>query len=202
MSLPETIDVRYTEEEAGYVTVRPLVHQTFRLHELADMVLRVTGKDAARVRQIFRAGTVVYNAYRYWWAGFEAGDQELTGLLATFPDDDPSRAFRASDCAAVLAEYGGGAAQGHIKISRTEAAAKPFWRRQSFWDALAPPDAAGLAYAGYSYAQGGDLYARALTIEESQSFLARAKRFAPRHLQARLERLPVPIRLAYVCPRK
>ena len=47
MPLPETIPVRYTEEEAGYVTVRPLVRQTFRLDELLDMILSVAGKDAA-----------------------------------------------------------------------------------------------------------------------------------------------------------
>ncbi len=204
MPLPETVSVRYTEEEAGYVTIRPLVQQTFRIHELADMVLRVTGKDVARVRQILRAGTVVYNTYRYWWTGFDVGDQELAGLLSTFPEDDPSRPFRASDCTAVLLEYGGGVTQAHIEITRAEASAKPFWRRRSFWETLAPPEMAALAlaYASYSHARGGDLYRRALTVEESQSLLRQAVRLAPRHLRARLERLPAPLRLVYVCPRK
>ena len=66
MPLPETIPVRYTEEEAGYVSVRPLVKQTFRLHELADMVVSVTGKNPGRVQQVFRAGTLVYHSFRYW----------------------------------------------------------------------------------------------------------------------------------------
>lgn len=202
VSLPESIAVRYTEEEAGYVSVRPLVQQTFRMRELADMVLRVTGKDTARVRQILRAGTLVYNTYRYWWAGFEAAEDELAGLLATFPEDDPSRPFRMQDCAAVLLEYGGGVAQGHIELTRKQASAKPFWRGRRFWDILTPPEAALPAYAGYSYARGGDLYRRALTVEESQSLLTEAARLAPRHLRARLERLPVPLRLVYVCPRK
>ena len=61
MPLPETIPVRYTEEEAGYVTVRPLVRQTFRLDELLDMILSVAGKDVARVRQLLHSGTVVYH---------------------------------------------------------------------------------------------------------------------------------------------
>ena len=64
MPLPETIPVRYTEEEAGYVTVRPIVRQTFRLDELLDMILSVAGKDAARVRQLLHSGTVVYHFYR------------------------------------------------------------------------------------------------------------------------------------------
>ncbi len=202
MPLPETVAVRYTEEEAGYVSVRPLVQQTFRIRELADMVLRVTGKDAARVRQIFRAGTVVYNTYRYWWTGFDVGDHDLAALLSTFPEDDPSRIFQASDCAAVLLEHGGGASQGQTEVTRKEASAKPFWRLRSFWDILSPPGTAVLAYAGYSHARGGDLYRRALTVEESQSLLTQAVRLASRHLRARLERLPVPFRLVYVCPRK
>ena len=202
MPLPETIPVRYTEEEAGYVSVRPLVQQIFRIRELADMVVRVTGKDSARVRQIFRAGTVVYNTYRYWWSGFEAAESELATLLASFPEDDPARPFRERDCTAVLLEYGGGVAQGHIEISREQASKKTLWRRRSFWDLLAPPEAAAPIYAGYSHARGGDLYRRALTAEESQALLSEAAGLAPRHLRPRLERLPVPLRLVYVSPRK
>src|SRR5947199_1530269 len=89
MPLPENIALRFTEEDAGYVTVRPVVKQTFRLAELADMVVSVTGKNVARVQQIFRAGTVVYNSYRYWWDGFASTAIEVAGLLARFPDDDP-----------------------------------------------------------------------------------------------------------------
>ena len=46
MALPQEIPVRYTEEEAGYVSFRPVVRQTFRVHELLDMILSVTGKTA------------------------------------------------------------------------------------------------------------------------------------------------------------
>src|SRR4029077_6519299 len=93
MPLPETIAMRLTEEDAGYVTVRPVVKQTFRLAELADMVVSVTGKNVSRVQQILRSGTVVYNGYRYWWEGFASGENEVLAVLATFPDDDPSRPF-------------------------------------------------------------------------------------------------------------
>ncbi len=41
MPLPQQIPVRYTEEDAGYVSVRPVVKQVFRLHELADMVVSI-----------------------------------------------------------------------------------------------------------------------------------------------------------------
>jgi hypothetical protein len=59
--LPETIPVKYTEEEAEYLSMRPLVRQTFRLAELVDMVVSVTGKDPGRIQQILRSGTVVYH---------------------------------------------------------------------------------------------------------------------------------------------
>ena len=45
MPLPQQIPVRYTEEDAGYVSVRPVVKQVFRLHELADLVVSIAGKD-------------------------------------------------------------------------------------------------------------------------------------------------------------
>ncbi len=93
MALPETIPVRYTEEEAGYVSFRPLVKQIFSLNELLDMVLSVTGKEPERIRQILRSGTVVFHFYRYWWQGFEIAEAELAPLLARFPDPDPSREF-------------------------------------------------------------------------------------------------------------
>ena len=36
MPLPQQIPVRYSEEDAGYVSMRPVVKQTFRIHELTD----------------------------------------------------------------------------------------------------------------------------------------------------------------------
>ena len=52
MALPETIAVKYTEEEAEYLSMRPVVRQTFRAAELVDMIVRVSGKDSERVQQI------------------------------------------------------------------------------------------------------------------------------------------------------
>src|SRR5713226_8290299 len=124
MSLPETIAVRFTEEDAGYVTVRPVVKQSFRLAELADMVVSVTGKSSPRVQQIFRAGTVVYNGYRYWWDGFASTENEVAGLLAPFPDDDPSLHFNPAQVTAVSLEIGGGTQRSLIVITNKEASAR------------------------------------------------------------------------------
>src|ERR1700738_2969947 len=107
MPLHETIAVRYTEEEAGYVTVRPIVRQTFRLDELLDMILSVSGKDAARIRQILHSGTVVYHFFRYSWTGFDAHEAELSAALTRFPDADPARPFDASQCTVAIFETAG-----------------------------------------------------------------------------------------------
>src|SRR5437763_215304 len=40
MPLPETITMRFTEEDAGYVTVRPVGKQTLRLAEIAASLLK------------------------------------------------------------------------------------------------------------------------------------------------------------------
>jgi hypothetical protein len=85
VALPEIIAVHFAEEEAGYVTLRPIVRQSFRLSDLTDMVVTVTGKDSRRVEQIFRAGSVTYNGYRYGWQGFSAEPGEIAVLLAPFP---------------------------------------------------------------------------------------------------------------------
>ena len=89
MPLPETIPARYTEEEADNFSIRPVKRQDFRLRELIDMILRVTGKDLPRVQQILRSGTIVYHFYRYWWQGFDADVGDLAVILAEFPGDDP-----------------------------------------------------------------------------------------------------------------
>src|ERR1019366_8125319 len=118
MPLPETIAVRYTDEEAGYVTVRPVVKQTFRLSELLDMVLSVAGKDVARVRQLLHSGTVVYHFYRYSWTGFDADEAELAAALDKFPDAEPLRPFAADQCTVAIFESGGVNPRHLIELAR------------------------------------------------------------------------------------
>jgi len=119
MPLPEQIPVRYTEEDAGYVSMRPVVKQTFRLNELADMVVSVTGKDPARVQQIFRNGTVVYNGYRYSWDGIPAELAEIASLLHPFPDDEPSRPFHPGDHSTTSLRFFAATPPGRNFLART-----------------------------------------------------------------------------------
>jgi hypothetical protein len=202
MPLPETIAIRFTEEDAGYVTVRPVVKQVFRLAELVDMVLSVTGKNVSRVQQIFRAGTVVYNGYRYWWEGFATEANELTALLAPFPDDDPSLRFDVTAATTVSIEIGGGVQRSLIGITRQEASAKRLFHKRSPWEILI--DAARISaprYEKYSHSQRADLYRLHLLPEAALALRNETLDAAPRVLRKKLAGLQPPSALLFFVPR-
>jgi len=202
MPLPETIAMRFTEEDAGYVTVRPVVKQTFRLVELADMVVSVTGKNAPRVQQIFRAGTVVYNGYRYWWQGFAANEDEIAGLLSVFPDDDPALLFNPAQVSAVSLEIGGGTQRTLVGIARSEATARRLFHKRSPLDILlsAVKDSP-LRYEKYSHAERADVYRVQLSFEVAASLLKKVAAVSPRGLRKKLTALQPPAAILFFIPR-
>jgi hypothetical protein len=202
MALPEAIPVRYAEEEAGYVTFRPIVRQTFGLQDLLGMVLSVTGKEPARVRQILRSGSVSFHLYRYWWDGFEVQEEELQALLARFPDPDPARPFRPEACTVAIVESGDSPPRHGLELARAGVARRTLLRRRSFWDALLAAGASGpLAYHGYSYSHRADLYRLALTEASRAALAAAAKSLAPRNLRGDLRALDQAAQIVFVCPR-
>lgn len=202
MPLPQQIPVRYSEEEAGYVSMRPVVKQTFRLYELADMVVSVAGKDAARVRQIFRTGTVVYNGYRYWWESLSAEVPEIEALLAPFPDDDPARPFDPAKATAVLFESGGGTQFTVVEISRQEVSKKKLFGKTSPWNLLLQIGAnSAPRYEKYSHLRRADLFRLTLPYDRSQQLLAAMLDAAPRTLRHRWLALRPPSAITFICPR-
>jgi hypothetical protein len=202
MTLPSQIPLRYSDEDAGYVSMRPVVKQTFRLNELIDMVVSVVGKDPERVQKILHTGTVVYNGYRYTWDGLSPELAELEPLLASFPDDDPSRPFDPAKASAVLLESGGGTQRSVTELSRQDARAKKLFAKASPWDLLVqlarntPPH-----YEKYSHARHGDLYRLTLPYDRAQLLLAALLEAAPRALRHRWSTLRAPAALTFLCPR-
>ena len=193
MPLPETIPVRYTEEEAGYVTVRPLVRQTFRLDELLDMILSVAGKDVTRVRQLLHSGTVVYHFYRYSWTGFDADETELAAALAQFPDADPSRPFAASQCTNAVFDGAGVNPRHLLDLDREAASKRRMFRGQSFWERLLEIAAEeNPAYQKYSYSRRADLYRLDLDAENASRIDEAANRLAPESCAPRCACCPAP----------
>ena len=202
MPLPATIPVKYTEEEAEYVSIRPVVQQEFRGAELVDMVLTVTGKDLARIQQILRSGTVVFHSYRYWWQGFEGDSTALAEVLSRYPDADPSRPFRPEECTEICLESSGTPPSHSIRVRRADAPRRLLFRGRSFWDCLlalaheAPP-----TYRSYSYALRGDLYSSPLTSAQISRVADDARRFAPRTLRLQLTALASIRGASFLCPR-
>jgi hypothetical protein len=202
MPLPETIPIRYTEEEAGYVTVRPIVRQTFRLDELLDMILSVTGKDAARIRQILHSGTVVYHFFRYSWAGFDADEAELSAALARFPDADPSRPFDGGKCTMAIFESSGAHAKHLLELDRTAGLKRRIFRGQSLWERLVEIAAAEKpVYQSFSYGHRADIYRLDLNAGNILEINQAALRLAPGNLRSALRVLPETSRILFVCPR-
>jgi hypothetical protein len=202
VALPEIIAVHFTEEEAGYVTLRPIVRQSFRLADLTDMVVTVTGKDARRVEQIFRAGSVTYNGYRYGWQGFSAEPGEVATLLAPLPESDPARRFRPEEATAASLEFGGKKQHASVELKRDEASVRRLLRSRSAWDFLL--DAARTAspvYERYFYAGRADLFRRTLTPVEGHRLFDGVLAVAPRGLRGRLSALPPPTAIVFHCPR-
>jgi len=214
--LPETIAVKYTEEEAEYLSMRPLVRQTFRAPELVDMIVQVAGKDPARVQQILRAGTVVFHSFRYWWQGFDPDQAALAEILATYPDADPARPFRAADCTEVILESSGSPPRHSLRITKESAAkssplqkiTRALRHQPSFWqilmnfadEAQAQPQPRP-RYREYSYTRRADLYSIALTAQQIARLTQEAARHAPRPLRAEILEPPAISQIVFVCPR-
>jgi hypothetical protein len=200
--LPETIPVRYTEEEAGYVTVRPLVRQTFTRDELLDMILSVAGKDVARVRQLLHSGTVVYHFFRYSWPGIDADETELAAALAQFPDADPSRPFDPGQCTNAVFDDASAIPRHLLDLDRAAASKRRLFRGQSFWERLLEIAAEeNPAYQKYSYSRRADLYRLDLEEEITLRISDAANRLARTRLRSALRVLPGAACILFVCPR-
>jgi hypothetical protein len=202
MPLPAQIPVKYSEDDAQFISIRPLVRQTFRPAELIDMIVSVTGKDPHRVQQILRSGTIVFNSYRYWWDPIDTAPTELANVLSAYPDADPSRPFRQENCTEVILESAGTPPRHTLRLRRNDASRKRLFRARSLWDVLI--DLARLhapAYREYSYAYRADIYALPLDPAAIARLAERAAQYAPRVLAAQLASLPHISVAKFLCPR-
>lgn len=207
MPAPETIPVRRTEEEAGYVSFRPVVRQNFPLNDLLGLVLGVTGKIPSRIQKILRSGSVSFHGYHYSWSGFPLEDAELAALLARFPDADPGRAFRPEACTAAMLEAGGTSLTPLprllLELDRASASRRRLFHGSSFWDGLLAAASAGpLEYDGYSYPWRADRYRLTLSAGRAEALAAAAKSLAPRDLRRSLSALDRASDIIFVCPRE
>ncbi|MGH9576951.1 MAG: hypothetical protein ACRD3R_05895 [Terriglobales bacterium] len=171
MPFPERIHTKISSEAAGYVSVTPVVAQEMPAADLLENILRVIGKDAARIREILLQGTIVTGASRIRWAPFQAGLEEIASALAAFPDPRPDRPFDPSKC--VRAALLGGRAT--IELTREVASRKRWFSHRTFWQALLETAVPlFLRYQQYSYAEHADLYRAELTSEAARTLREQA----------------------------
>ena len=169
MALPQTVRVKLSSEEAGAISLTPVVVQEMPVRDLVEHLLGVTGKDEPRIRELLRRGTLVSGASRFRWAGWEADSESVMELLAGFPDADPSRPFAAERCVRAILRGGGRV----FEIPREVGARKGLLQRTSFWSVLMEvAGAADAMYAGYSYKDRADRYLRELSAAEAQRLRA------------------------------
>ena len=153
--LPETVRVKLSSEEAGGVSITPVVVREMPLRELVELMLDMTGKDSGRIRDLLLRGTLVSGASRFRWPKMEADEGSLEALIAALPDPEPDRPFAPDRCVRVRFEW-----MGPLETLPREALARrrPL-RRSSFWDVLVEIAADSKPrYAGYSYRDQADLY--------------------------------------------
>jgi hypothetical protein len=154
------------------------------------------------VQQIFRAGTVVYNGYRYWWQGFAANEDEIAGLLSVFPDDDPGLQFNPAQVTAVSLEIGGGTQRTLVGIARSEATARRLFHKRSPLDILLSAVKDSLPrYEKYSHAERADVYRVQLSFEVAASLLKRVAAASRRGLRKKLTALQPPAAILFFIPR-
>lgn len=165
MALPQTVRVKLSPENAGYLSIAPVLAREMPLRELVELMLDVAGKSPERVAELLLRGVLVSGATRFRWNGFDVQPHELAELLATFPDPEPDRPFAAAQCLRVVLT-GPGA---RLEISRPAAARKRWLKPLSFWDLLlelaaeAPPE-----YRHYSYKERTDCYRLSLSAAAAE----------------------------------
>jgi hypothetical protein len=155
MALPETIRVKLSSEEAGFVSITPVVAREIAVRELVELMLGITGKDVERVHELLLRGTLVSGASRFRWTGWDADRNDIEAMLGSFPDPEPARPFVPSCCVrAVL--HGPGVL---VEIPRDVGARRKFLRQKSFWDVMIEIALQErLRYVDYCYREHADRY--------------------------------------------
>ena len=181
---PATIRVKLLSEAAEYVSITHVVQRDFSLGELVEAMLPVLGKDAPRIRQILRAGTLSTGDYRFRWEPLEVGEPELEAILVTFPGPDPSRAFQPESCYLVRFRRG----TETLDLLRETASRKPLFAKQSFWEGLFTLAGGNIRYADYSHADKADVFALSVNREAAELLRALLPLLKPKSAADRLER--------------
>jgi len=146
MAAPDTVRVKLSSEEAGAISLTPVVVREMPFGELLEEIAAVHGKDRVRISATLKRGSVAGGATRFRWQPVELSEAELAFVLARLPDDEPARRFEGGRCTQALFTGPGV----RIAVLREVADSRRLFRRTSFWSALAQIAGAS-QYVAYSY---------------------------------------------------
>ncbi len=167
MALPEFVQIRLISEEAGTISITPVVVQKLALTELVELVVSHAGKDAERVSGMLRRGSLLQGVSRYRWQGFEASPAELATLLDRYPEPEPNRPFDIATCRFIVLYFSHG---GAVELERRPLTKRRAFRRKSFWGELERLTAGRTPqYVEYSYREQSDRYRLSLPQAEGAS---------------------------------
>jgi hypothetical protein len=164
MTASDTVRVKLSSEEAGSISLTPVVVREMPFGELLEEIAAVHGKDRERIAATLKRGSVAAGATRFRWQPMELSEAELASALACLPDDDPERAFETARCTQLLFTGPGV----RIVVLREVAEARRLFRRTSFWNVL-PQVAGAPQYVGYSYRERADIFRASLTAAQRES---------------------------------
>lgn len=181
----ETFRVKLVSEAAEYVSITPIIHRDYTLHELIGAMLPVVGRDAERIRQMLRVGGLSNGEYRFRWEGREVDAAQIEGVLAGYPRAEPQRPFEAEKCVAIRFSRGVEV----LSLPRESAERKSLFAAKSFWDEFLRFARSGLRYADYAYADQADVYVLELDLSSHEAFRALLPLMKPKSAGDRLERL-------------
>lgn len=193
--MPERVQVKLSSEAAEFVALTPVVSKEMALEELLEQVLGATGEDAARVAEVLKRGSLVSGATRFRWQGFEAGAEELAGVLKKMPRAEPGRACELAKC--VRMRLAG--ARTRIEITREVGGKKKLFARRSYWEELEEL-ARGARYGTYLYRERADVYRVELDEAAQLRLKAQAKLLKFGGLERQIAATPFSV-LEVVVPR-
>ena len=188
MALPERVRVKLMSDAAEYISMTRVMHRDFSMAELLEAVVAVGGKNLERLLHILRAGSMVLGQYRYRWEPLEAGADDLTPLLACFPDPQPDRPFHAERCVHAAIHAG----VETIELPREQAARRRLFQKKSFWEALMEVAMSRTPrYQSYSYQNRADLYAFEPTRGDAERLRGAAVLLRTPRIEERIRTLPL-----------
>jgi hypothetical protein len=154
LSKDSLVQVRVSSEDAGGISLTPVQHREVPVAELVTWIVSVTGKDAPRIEEILKRGSLVVGLSRMRWESADAAAC-LPAILDTLPDDCPERLLDERKVREIVVSAG----TRQITIPGGVARARRWFRSESFLErwlssaALPKP-----VYERYDYREQADRF--------------------------------------------